>query len=466
MKKRIWKTVVLVTAIILTLGVLGGCGADQNAENGQVVISVANFVDEKTNPEVYKSQMEEVAGFEAAYPNVKVEDARWDFNVDTFLAKAEGGTLPTLYYVPMTEAENIMNLDLAADLTDEFEKREMTDKLSEFILQKISKNNRIYLMPTSCYDVGIAVNIDLYDQAGFIDENGNLYQPETWEDLAGVAKKIKDSTGVDGFIFPTTQNNGGWRFTPIAWSYGTVFETQLEDGGWQATFNSPECVKAMQFVSDLKWKYDVLPENALISGTNTKEQFSAGNVAMTFAEPNYIIELVQNYGMDKNKIGMLGIPAGDQRRVSLMGGGFYVINKDSTPEQVSAAMNFIEYRGYTCNLTEERKETLAKDYETRAASGELIGLESISPWKAESEYGVYIQELNRENLNVDINHIKNYNDKTGLEFQQEEPKDAQALYAVFDNVIQEVLTNPDANIEGLIENAANDFQQNNLDYAN
>lgn len=465
MKKRIWRTAALVTTMVLAMGMLAGCGGEQTAENGEIVIT-ANFPDEKTRPEQYQARMEEAAGFEETHPNIKIEDARWNFSTDTFLAKAEGGTLPTVYYVPMTEAENILNLDLAADLTEEFEKRGMKDQVSEFMLQKISKNNRIYLIPAECYDVGIAVNIDLYDRAGFIDENGNLYQPETWEDLAEVAKTIKETTGVDGLILPTTSNQGGWRFTPIAWSYGTVFETQQEDGSWQATFNSPECVKAMQFISDLKWKYDVLPENALINNTNTKEQFSAGNVAMTFAEPNYVLDLVQTYSMDKNNIGMLSIPAGDQKQVSLMGGSLYVINKDATPEQIAAAMDWMEYRGYTCNLTAERKETLANDYETRAASGEMIGLESISPWKADSEYGAYIQELNQENLNVNINHIKNYNDKTGLEFQQEEPKDAQALYAVFDNVIQEVLTNPDANIEGLIENAANDFQQNNLDYAN
>ena len=62
--------------------------------------------------------------------------------------------------------------------------------------------------------------------------------------------------------------------------------------------------------------------------------------------------------------------------------------------------------------------------------------------------------------------MKLYNDKENLEFQAEEPVDAQALYALLDTCIQEVLTNKDADCASLIKKAASDFQKNNLDNAN
>ena len=52
-----------------------------------------------------------------------------------------------------------------------------------------------------------------------------------------------------------------------------------------------------------------------------------------------------------------------------------------------------------------------------------------------------------------------------MEFQAEEPIDGQALYAVIDNIVQEVLNNKNANIEELVKKEAADFQKNNLDYA-
>ena len=148
-----------------------------------------------------------------------------------------------------------------------------------------------------------------------------------------------------------------------------------------------------------------------------------------------------------------------------MGGGFRVINSKASPEQIAAAIDYIEFGGNTCNMTEERKEIIRKDYELEHKNNEMIGLKSLCPWNAASEYRTYIDGLDREFANININHVKNYNDKSGLELQEEEPIDAQALYSVFDSIIQEMLTNKDADIESLLKKAAEDFQTNNLDYA-
>ena len=50
-----------------------------------------------------------------------------------------------------------------------------------------------------------------------------------------------------------------------------------------------------------------------------------------------------------------------------------------------------------------------------------------------------------------------------VEFQPEEPMCAQDLYGLLDNLIQEVLTNKDADCAALIKKANEDFQKNYLD---
>ncbi len=463
MKRRSQLTAAVLCGALM-LGCSSGCGTKKTASD-ETVVSVAGFFsDESVMPEVYERQRKQADEFEKLHPGVKIEQSDFSFDSQSFLAKAEGGTLPTLYYVPLTEANAVLDMGYGADITDEFKKRGMIDNANTFILENISRNGKVYLIPSSMYDVGLIVNTDLYQKAGFIDADGTLYQPTDWEDLARVAQKIKETTGADGFILPTMNNTGGWRFMPIAWSYGTTFEEKDGDQ-WKATFDSQECVNAMQYISDLKWKYDVLPKNTQVDLAEVEKQFAAGNVGMIMGEASVIGRILATYDFDKNKIGMLSLPAGPKRHVTLMGGDYRVISKDATKEQITAAMDFLEYIGITAKLTEEMKVSMRETYEQNQLKNNLIGLKSLSPWKDDCEVNAYKLSLDQEFLNVDPKHLELYNHKDGIEFQAEEPIDAQALYAILDSVIQEVMNNQNADISGLLKKACEDFQKNNLDYA-
>lgn len=466
MKKRMVQTAAMGLGMIMAVSAMSGCNKEETSSDGEVVISVGDFFpDETANPESYAKAMEQVNKFEELYPGVKIENPNWGFDVQSYMAKAEANTLPTVYYAPLTEMKKIIEMGYAADLTDEFKERGFYDEVNSYMMELISdESGKIYFLPSGNYDVGIAVNTKLYGEAGFINDDGTLYQPENWDDLARVATVIKEKTGADGFMLPTTNNCGGWRITPIAWSNGVTFETK-ENGKWKATFDTPEMVKTIQYISDLKWKYDVLPEKTLVDLDEPYKQVAAGNVAMCFAEPNSASKMVQTYGMDVKDIGFLKMPAGDKRRVTLMGGGVQVIDRNATKEQIKAAMDFEEFLGVTTNLSEERKNALKTSYENKKSQNELVGIMTVSPWKSESEVENYKQELSKEYMTINEQYFTNYNNKDDIEFQAEEPIDGQALYAVLDNIIQEVLTNQNANIEELVSKAAADFQKNNLDYA-
>ena len=463
--KKLLKSISLIVSCVLTLGVVSGCG-EKKVDDGKTVISLGStFPDEKANPAAYENTVNLVKKFTDKYPDIVVEDGHYEFAADTYMTKAEGGTLPTAYYVPLTEVEKIKDLNYAADLTSYFEKNGYMDNFNETSLDLISRDGKIYFMPEQFYYVGVVVNLELYKKAGFVEADGSLYQPDTWDDFARVAQTIKEKTGVDGFMMPTTNNCGGWRFTPIAWSNGTVFETKESDGSWKATFNSPEFIKSVQYLSDLKWKYNAMPENALLSLDDVTAQFAAGNVGMIFGEPNLITGLVQNYKMDKDKIGMLKMPRGDKKRVTLFGGGVRVIDRNATESQMDAALKWLEFNGYSYKIDDERKTNIENSYIRKTENGDLIGIRNMSPWKADSEYEKVQSEMIDKYINVDSKHIEKFNDINELEFQVEEPIDAQALYAVLDNIIQEVLTNKNADIESIVSKAADDFQRNNLDFA-
>ena len=95
-------------------------------------------------------------------------------------------------------------------------------------------------------DRGIKYNTELFEQAGLMEADGTPKQPKDWYELADFAVQIKEKTGKSGFMFPTANNVGGWMFTALAWSFGTDFMEQDENGDWKATFNTPECAEALQ----------------------------------------------------------------------------------------------------------------------------------------------------------------------------------------------------------------------------
>ena len=465
--KTNWKKIISgVIAVSCALGMLSGCGANTGkTENERTVISIGDCPDPQVNPEDYKDMQERIEKFEELHPDIKVEQVAYTFDTQTYMAKAEGGTMPTTYYLPLTEMDNVIRAGYAADITDEYKKRGFYDQTNDFMMDLISADGRIYFIPTSCYDVGLVGNADLLAQAGYIKEDGTPVQPETWEELAEMAVKIKEVTGKAGFIMPTMNNCGGWRFTPIAWSYGTEFMKRDNDGKWQATFNTPECIKALEYVRDLKWKYDVLPAKSLIDLGEVAKQMGTGEAAMALGEPNQIAQYMQ-YGLDPAKTVVMQIPAGDKRHVTLMGGGVNCIDRNATEDQIKAVFEWLEYCGTSVVLTDDKKESIKTRYADKKEQGkEPIGLKPVSSWKATNEVEKYETEVMREYSNVTESFVKFYNDKENIEFQAEEPVDAQALYALLDTCIQEVLTNKDADCAACIEKAASDFQNNNLSYA-
>ncbi len=466
MKKNLMKTIAMLLGASMVLGGLVGCGEKKQQTDGKVTISLADyFSDPKINPEGYEAQMEGVKRFNEIYPDIVIEDGKYSFATDTYMAKAEAGTLPTVYYVPLTECEKIKDLGYAADLTKYFEENGFKENLNDLALDIISRDGKMYFVPEQFYYVGLFVNIDLYKKAGFVAEDGTLYQPTDWEDLARVAKEVKAKTGADGYAMPTKGNQGGWRFTPVAWSYGTVFEEKNKDGKWEAKFDTEECVNAVQFISDLKWKHDAIPANTLLENADIYQQFAAGNIVMTMGESSMIDRMVSTYGMSKDNLGVLRIPAGPERDVSLLGGAVRVIDRNATPEQIDAALKWLEFNGYTYKVDDETKQSIESDYQVKESQNLPIGIRAMSPWKDGSEYELFHDEMMAKYQNVSDKNVENYNNTDKLEFQVEEAVEAQSLYKTFDNVIQECLTNKDADIKALVSKAASDFQSNYLDFA-
>ncbi len=458
------RVVSFALSAVMAVGFMSGCSKNANDkdEQGRTIVSVGSWPQkEGTNLDSWNARKDK---FEADNADVIIQPDPWAFELRTFYSKAAGGQLPILYNTHFTEVAQVIEAGYSADLTEVFEERGYDGKFNQQILGVVSKDGKVYAFPFSAYILGLGYNTEMFEAAGLMNEDGTPQQPKDWYELADFAVKIKAATGKAGFVFPTANNYGGWMFTALAWSFGVDFMEQDEDGNWKATFNSAEAVEALQFIKDLKWKYDVLPSNTLIDGAEYYKTFAVGGAGMLMTAGDIPRKLTQ-YGMVPAQVGMMAMPAGPKRHVTLLGGDVYCISPDATKDQIEASIRWIETQ-YNFNATEDYKINQQSTIDKAIEDNQLINIKNMSVWSGETESRQYLHGLIDENSNANPNHVKLYNDfveNCPAEIQPEEPVCAQELYGVLDNCIQEVLLNKNADCAALLEKANSDFQTNYLD---
>ena len=454
---------VIVSVLVLTCA-LSGCGSRDTSkdEQGRTIISVGDWPAESSS--AFAVIEERKTRFEETNPDVVVEPDEWVFDRMSFYAKAAGGQLPTVYRAGYTELPEIINSGYSADLSGVLEKRGYDGMFNENIMELLSEDGKIFAFPSSAYILGLAFNTEMLGAAGLMTEDGTPLQPKDWDEMAEFAVKIKEATGKPGFVFQTANNTGGWIFTCLAWSFGVDFMEQDADGKWKATFNTPEAAEALQYIKDLKWKYDVLPSNTLIDGTESYKQFATGNAGMMITAGDIPSKVVQ-YGMTPDQLGMMALPAGPERYVTLLGGGVYCVSPEATEDQIDASIRWLE-TVYSYETTDEYKTNTLAELENQTNENRLIGIKSMSQWSEEAESLVWNHQMTDEYANSNPNHVRLYNEFVAdcpAEIQPEEPVCAQELYGILDGCIQEVLTNENADCAALLEKANSDFQSNYLD---
>ena len=462
MKTR--KILAMCLSISLMTTVFLGCTQnEQKKVSGTTELSVGNWPTKEGDylTRITKDKEE----FENENPDILIKPDTWEFDLQTFYSKAAAGQLPDLYYANFTEIEKIVSGEYYADLTEGLKRAGYDGVWNDSILKLISKDGKICTFPTSSYSLGLAYNVDLFQQAGLMNDDGTPMQPKDWDEVIEFGKKIKDATGKNGFMIPTMNNAGGWLATPIAWSFGVDFMKLGSDGKYTATFDSQELVDTMQFISDLKWKHSIFGENALIDSDEYYKQFAIGNVGMILAAGNFT-DRVFKYEMPLEKIGIMAIPSGPKKHITLTGGYTATVSDRASEDQIDAAIKWLEKEGNGFRITEDSKKSIEDGYKLRAEENKVVGVRSLSVYKDGTEKQEFTLEMIDKYKNIDLNHVKLYNDSlndTSIELRAEEPVCAQELYSVLDGIIQEVLTKENVDIKSLISKANTDFQHNYLD---
>ena len=448
--------------IVMAMGIiLSTAGCENEANDGKVEVSIGHWPSE-SDVEGLKLENARKDEFETENTDIKIVPDTYKFDVNTFMVKASANKLPNLYVTYFTETQKNIEQGCAKDITDELKEMGWLQYINPELVDLLSdEDGRIYGIPQSAYAQGLCINKAIFREAGLVNPDGSIMVPETYEELAEFAQIVKEKTGKAGYVIGTTGNAGGWHFLNLAWSYGTEFMKADADGKYQATFNTQECKDALQYIYDLRWKYDVLPDNKVIDVNESRKIFGTGQAAMMFFNPPGS-EFVTNYGMNKDDIFFASMPAGPKGRYTQMGGGVYMFAPNTTPEQVQACLKWVDFKGEGPRITEETLANLEETVKASAAKNEIVmGQQAFDIWVSPEDIKQR-NEVYERYQNVDMDSYKHYFDFKST-VKPEEPACCQELYSVLDKCIQEVVNNQNADVSALIEAANVEFQKNHLD---
>jgi len=400
-----------------------------------------------------------VARMKELHPNVKVVPAHYKYATDTFVSMAEAGNLPTIFETWYTEPQKLIKGDFVADITDQLAARGWDKAINPSIRELLSKDGRIYGIPRDGYALGIMMNVELFEEAGLVDENGYPIYPKTWQELAETAKKIKDATGQAGFCLLAKDNAGGWHFSNIAWNFGATLTIDNGDGTFTANVNSKEAIAAMEFVKDLKWKYDVLTADPLNEDWGTGfTALGTGTAAMYMAANDAVNQPTQVNGLPLDKLAMCAVPAGPGGQYSLSGGTPYMFAKNATPAEINAALDYLEIMGKAPVASEAAIAGMKADAENKVANGVPV-IPRFPCWIDQKVLDAEAKII-EEYGNVDTKLYESYFKATQSEgnLRMEEPGSAQDLYAELTKVLQAVLTDKNADVAELMNKANTNYQ--------
>lgn len=371
MKKRF---LALTIAVLMALCVIPFAAS---ADDAEVTIRVGGWPEEATDPVSYAAYAGYLEKMNELYPNITVIQDSYSFDLQTCLPLAASGQLPTFYGVHFTECQKLIDNGYAGDITDTMAKYGYDKFLSADALKLVEKDGRYYGLPAAYYANGIAYNVALFEKAGLINE----------------------------------------------------------DGTYTAAVNSEGAVAAMQYLKDLRWKYNVLPDTLIASRTEGMQWMSVDQLGMMITPPDVFGNMCRTYGIAATNLGEFSIPSGPNgAHAVLTGGSANMFNPDATPEEVDAAFKWLAVTGYTPECTDEVKTALEENVKAQLADGNVVSNLNMSVWvsgdKREAEIAI------REKYqNIDPTKMTDYMANGSKDLHPEEPVEVQALYAMLDSVI-------------------------------
>ncbi|HEX5994472.1 MAG TPA: hypothetical protein VFY84_04960, partial [Jiangellales bacterium] len=368
----------------------------------------------------------------------------YEWNATTFAADLAGGTLPAVFEIPFTDAKTLIANQQISDMQSYLSQLAYAGDFNENLLAYgQGEDGHVYAIPAkSIYAVGLHYNRAMFEAAGLDPDS----PPTSWDEVREYAKAIADATGQAGFAQMAVENTGGWQLTVDTYARGG--RVSSEDGK-TATLTNDATKDALQFLKDLRWTDNSMGANFGLNWPGINQAFAAGQVGMYTSGQDVYTSLVQTNNIDPDTYGLTMIPLEGSDAGVLGGGTMAAVSARATDAEKSAAIKWIDYhylRKYT------NQEAAAANAEIQVASDQPVGTPEL-PIFSQAQYEQY-QEWISSYVNVPLDQMTSFTSNVfDAALVNEPPVATQDIYAALDTVVQAILTDQNADIDALLEEA-------------
>jgi ABC-type glycerol-3-phosphate transport system substrate-binding protein len=443
-------TTVAVAAASL-LAVCAGTVSSATAKSGAaaakpVTISVVSLIPGST-PAAIDQFNTQVAEFEKTNPAIHLKTVEYQWTGPTFAAKLAAGTLPTVFTVPFTDARTLGDNGQLADLTAEVKTLPYYEKFNPAVLAEgTTAKGKIVALPTAAYAMALHYNRALFTQAG-LDPNK---PPTTWAQIVADAKLISDKTGKAGYAeMGKADNSAGWVLTTLVYALGGRMETGTGTKA-VATLNNPQTVTALNLLKTMRWTNNSMGSNFDWGWSDINQAFAAGNVGMYINGSDVYTNLVSASNIDPSIYGVTTIPLAKNKTSGVLGGGTLVaVRPDANAAARSAAVKWIDF--YYEQPLISKKQAI-RNAQTLVDGKQPVGVPAL-PIFNKAQYDLANTWI-KPYTNVPQAQMKPFT--TGIFKQKliaEPAASTQAVYHALDTVVEAVLTDKNANIPQLLQQA-------------
>jgi ABC-type glycerol-3-phosphate transport system substrate-binding protein len=443
--------VALATTVGLGLAACGSSGGNAAASAGGKTTIVVDCAPLKTDNggKTLQQWNADVAAFEKIHPDVVIRSisvgAQCD-NPPDFTARLQGGTQADVFYGYMTDLNQVLDADQAADITKYVNKDTVPnwDQITDVAKSAFTENGKIYAVPFYSYTMGLVYNKKLFTQAGLDPSK----PPATWQDVRTAAKAIAAlGNGIVGYQDYSAQNTGGWHFTAELYARGGA---DVSTDGKTATVNTPQAQAVLQTLHDMRFVDNSMGAKQLLGWADLLNNAGGGKVGMYIGAPDTVQSIVNQFKGSYADWAMAPMPGDNGPAQATLGGGNgYFFKKGDTPAQIKAGLEWLSYE----ELTPGQGQF---NYVAQKAEGLPVGLPLSQLFTVGSATGKQIDTLAAQNTNLTLTDYAPYVNNPVKAII--EPPNAQAIYAVLDGPMGAVLTQPNANITQLLSDANTKIQ--------
>lgn len=425
----------------LGLDLLAACGGSASTTSS-VVTATVNTLPPPSNPGAIYVFNQVVKQFEQAYPNERIVGKNDPYDPTTYFAKLAAGQAEDATQSYFTEPPVLIQKHAVTDITSLAKSWQYWSSYNPGIaaIATDPATGKIYGIPQNGYALGIYYNRKMFKAVGLDPDK----PPTTWDEFRSYAKELTTSS-VAGYAETSTSNQGGWHFTN--WMYTAGGDMQSTDGK-KATFNSEKGVSVLELLKAMRFTDNSMTKQQLFTQADTLQLLATNKVAMVVMAPDQLNTLKAQFQADLTNFGIGPMPQ-NGGNAALTGGNIFIFNPKSSPAVIKAAFDYVIYSNFNLDVMEN---SLA----IQASAGQVVGAPTNVLFTG--SFQQKIQALNAKYANVPLENYAPFINST-VALRPEPRNQTQKMYAALDPVMQAILTNPNADPQVLLNQAAQQFQQ-------